>query len=208
MSKAVQSTTPITSLFQSQTSDQGIEAEVRWATFVAKHNIPFLSSNHATKLFSKMFPDSEIAKRFSCARTKTTAIVKNALAPHFTQRVIESITISSGPFSLMMDESNDKTEKSCIILLRLLDPQLGEVRTRFLDMPIVNVGMATNLFAALKGSLIKNGLSFDNVVSFMSDTTNVMKGVRSGVQKLINTLHATGHYTGQLMIHALRERPL
>ena len=35
------------------------------------------------------------------------------------------------------------------------------------------------LFQALKGSLIKNGLSFDNVVSFMSDTTNVMKGVRS-----------------------------
>ena len=182
MLKAVQSTTQITSLFQSQTSDQGIESEVRWATFVA---IPFLSSDHATKLFRKMFPDSELAKKFSCARTKTTAIVKKALAPHFTQRVIESITMSSAPFSLMMDESNDKTDKSCIILLRLLDPQLGEVRTRFLDMPIVNIGTAANLFEALKESVTKNGLSFDNVVSFMSDTTNVMKGVRSGVQKLI-----------------------
>ena len=69
--------------------------------------------------------------------------------------------------------------------MRLLDSQLGEVRTRFLDMPVVNIGTATNLFQALKGSLAKNGLSFDNVVSFMSDTTNVMKGVRSGVQKLI-----------------------
>ena len=185
MLKAVQSTTQITSLFQSQTSDQGIESEVRWATFVAKHNIPFLSGDHATKLFRKMFPDSELAKKFSCARTKTTAIVKKALAPHFTQRVIESITMSSAPFSLMMDESNDKTDKSCIILLRLLDPQLGEVRTRFLDMPIVNIGTAANLFEALKESVTKNGLSFDNVVSFMSDTTNVMKGARSGVQKLI-----------------------
>ena len=63
--------------------------------------------------------------------------------------------MSSGPFSLMMDESNDKTDKSCIILLRLLDPQLGEVRTRFVEMPIVNIGMATNLFEALKGSLTK-----------------------------------------------------
>ena len=90
-----------------------------------------------------MFPDSELAKKFSCARTKTTAIVKKDLAPHFTQRVIESITMSSAPFSLMMDESNDKTDKSCIILLRLLDPQLGEVRTRFLDMPIVNIGTAS-----------------------------------------------------------------
>ena len=85
----------------------------------------------------------------------------------------------------MMDESNDRREKSCIILVRLLDPQIGEVRTRFLDMPVVNIGTATNLFQALKESLTKNGLSFDNTVSFMSDTANVMKGVRSGVQKLI-----------------------
>ena len=52
-------------------------------------------------------------------------------------------------------------------------------------MPIVNIGTATNLFEALKESVTKNGLRFDNVVSFMSDTTNVMKGARSGVQKLI-----------------------
>ena len=114
MSKIVPSTTPITSLFRKGDHHQAIEAEVRWATFVAKHNISFLSSDHATKLFSKMFPDSEIAKKFSCARTKTTAIVKKALAPHFTQRVIESM--SSSPFSLLMDESNDKTVKSCIVL--------------------------------------------------------------------------------------------
>ena len=65
-------------------SDQAIEAEVKWATFVVKHNISFLASDHATKLFSKIFPDSAIAKKFSCSRTKATAIVKKALAPHFT----------------------------------------------------------------------------------------------------------------------------
>ena len=73
--------------------------------------------------------------------------MKKALAPHFTQRVIESM--SSGPFSLMMDESNDKTDKSCIILVRLLHPQRGEVWTRFLDMSVVNIGTATNLLQAL-----------------------------------------------------------
>ena len=109
--------------------------------------------------------------------------MKTALSPHFSQRVIESM--SSSPFSLMMDESNDKTDKSCIILSRFLDPQIGEVRTRFLDMPVVNIGTAANLFQALNESLAKNGLGFSNAVAFMSDTTNVMKGKRSGVQKLI-----------------------
>ena len=144
MSKAVASTTPIASLFRPQRSDQAIEAEVRCATFVVTHSISFLASVHATKLFSKIFPDSAITKKFSRPRTKTTTIIKKGLAPHFTQRVIESM--SSGPFSLMMDESNDRRDKSCIILVRLLDPQIGEVRMRFLDMPVVNIGTATNLF--------------------------------------------------------------
>lgn len=84
-----------------------------------------------------------------------------------------------------MDESNDKTDKSCIILVRVLDFELGDIRTRFLDMPIVNVGTARNLFDALKQSLSNNGLDFNKCIAFMSDTTNVMKGARSGVQKLI-----------------------
>ena len=53
----------------------------------------------------------------------------------------------------MLDESNDKINKSCIILVRLLDPELGNVCTRFLDMPVVNIGTAQNIFHALKESL-------------------------------------------------------
>ena len=182
MAKAVSSMRSLTSHYKPQVSDKVIEAETRWATFVAKHNLAFLSSDHATKLFKVMFPDSEIAKTFSCGRTKTIGIVKVGLSPHFTKRVLESM---STPFSLLMDESNDKTDKSCIILVRVLDPVVGEVRTLFLDMPVVNIGTADNLFRALKSSLEKHGLSFEKAVAFMSDTTNVMKGARSGVQKLI-----------------------
>ncbi len=80
-----------------------------------------------------------------------------------------------------MDESNYKTDKSCIILIRLLDFDVGDGRTRFLDMPVVNIGTARNLFDALKLSLSKKDLDYEKCVAFMSDTTNVMKGVRSGV---------------------------
>ena len=137
-----------------------------------------------------MFPDSTIAKSFSCGRTKTTAIIKEALAPHYLDKTIK---IMANPFSILMDESNDKTDKSCIILVRALDPQLGDVRTRFLDMPI---GTAQNLFRALKSSLGKHGLSLSKAVGFMSDAANVMKGARSGVQKLIKDEQPTLYYVG------------
>ena len=86
-----------------------------------------------------------------------------SIALQYTKKVIDSM---STPFSLLMDESNDKTDKSCIILVRVLDPVIGEVRTRFLDMPVVNIGTANNLFRGLKSSLEKHGLSFEKAVSF------------------------------------------
>ena len=51
-------------------SPGAIESEALWAMFVAKHNIPFLTSDHGNKLFPKIFADSELVKQFSCGRTK------------------------------------------------------------------------------------------------------------------------------------------
>ena len=77
------------------------EAETRWAAFVAKHNVAFLASDHANKLYPKMFPDSDFAKKFACGRTKTTTIVKEALSPHFLEKTTRNL--SKNPYSLMMD---------------------------------------------------------------------------------------------------------
>lgn len=66
----------------------------------------------------------------------------------------------SNPFSILMDESNDKVDKLSIILVKVLDPEVGDVKIRFLDMPVVNIGTAQNLFKALKESLAKYGLDF------------------------------------------------
>ena len=181
MAKAC-SSRPVTSFFKPQTQQSVIEAESLWSQFVSKHNLSFQSSDHATKLFRRMFPDSEIAKKFSCGHTKTAAIIKEALGPHYLAKTLLDMSIF---FSILMDESNDRTDKSCIILVRVFDSNVGDVRTRFIDMPIVNIGSARNLFDALKLSLSNNGLDFSKCLSFMSDTTNVMKGARSGVQKLI-----------------------
>ena len=170
------------SFFRPQLRQSVIEAEARWSLFTAKHNLSFLSGDHATKLFKTMFPDSKIARSFGCGHTKTAAIIKEALSPYYQEKTLQNL---SNPFSIMLDESNDKIDKSCIILVRLLDPELGNVCTRFLDMPVVNIGTAQNIFHALKESLAKFGLDFSKAVSFMSDTANVMKGCQSGVQKLI-----------------------
>ncbi len=109
MAKACSSRS-VTSFFSPQTPQNVIKAETLWTTFVAKHNLAFETSNHATKLFHRMFPDSAIAKKFACGHSKTAAIINEALAPHYVSKALHDL---SKFFSIMMDESNDKTDKSC-----------------------------------------------------------------------------------------------
>ena len=65
--------------------------------------------------------------------------------------VIEDLSCNIKDFGLdnmstiMIDESNNKEDKSCIILIRVLDAKVGNVKTSFLDMPIVNIGTASNI---------------------------------------------------------------
>ena len=86
--RSVASQVPIKAALQSSSASASVDrqvtvAEVYFATFIAEHNLPFSASDHFSKLCKVMFPDSEIAKKFSSGRTKTTALVKHALAPAF-----------------------------------------------------------------------------------------------------------------------------
>ena len=67
-----------------------------------------------------MFPDSGIAKKLPCRHTKVAVVIKEALAPHY----IEKHLVMSKIFSVIMDESNDKTNKYCIIIVRTFDTEL------------------------------------------------------------------------------------
>ena len=64
-----------------------------WCLFTAKHNLAILNSDHATKLFKEMFPDSEIDKNFAWGHTKMTAIVKEGIPLLFSILMMSLMTI-------------------------------------------------------------------------------------------------------------------
>lgn len=53
------------------------------ANFMVEHNIPFAVADHLSPILQDVFPDSQIAQRYSSARTKTTSMINLAIAPHF-----------------------------------------------------------------------------------------------------------------------------
>ena len=78
---ASSSSQSLRSFFQPEVQNSISEAEARLSLFVAKHNLSFQISDHATKLFKVMFPDSNIAKTSVCGHSKATAIETEAFTP-------------------------------------------------------------------------------------------------------------------------------
>ena len=129
-----------------------LSAEVKCAQFVAEHNLSFAVADHFTKLTKQLFPDSVIAGRFSSGRMKTTMIVKKAIAPRLDDYVVK--LCKNSRFSILTDESNNQGgEKGLVILVKVFDAKIDRAATRFLDIPICNIGTGENIFNAIDNCL-------------------------------------------------------
>ncbi|GFN84467.1 hypothetical protein PoB_001097300 [Plakobranchus ocellatus] len=111
LAKCQASTTSLVSMFKprNETANKAIMAEVLFTIFLVVHNLPLLVADHVGKLFRAMFPDSEIAKQYTCAHTKTRRII-DVLADDVEKKVTKGA--KQGVFSLSMDGSNDKEQNS------------------------------------------------------------------------------------------------
>ncbi|XP_077104177.1 uncharacterized protein LOC143757070 [Siphateles boraxobius] len=155
--------------------DGVIYAETNMAMLLATSNIPFTFADVFNKSVKNMFPDSDIAHQYANGRTKATQIEEGAIAPELDREVIK--LCQDQPFGLMCDESTSRnTDKEFVILARVCDPKTQEVVTRFLHMPVCNIGTAENLFQSLNTVLSDRKIDWKNVVAFNSDNASVMKG--------------------------------
>lgn len=73
----------------------------------------------------------------------------------------------------------------------MYDENSLEVVTKFIDMPVCNVGTAENIYEKLETSLRNGGIPWDNLVAFNSDNCSVMKGKHHSV---ITKLRASQPY--------------
>ena len=132
----------------SSTVDKVAYAETLFVNYVAEHNYPFLMADHFTDLMKAMFPDSSIAQKFSCKRTKTTHILTQALAPHWDNKITNMCR--NEKFTVMIDESNDKGDnKKLNILVRVYNQTLQKVSTQFLAILTCNIGTSVSIFNCL-----------------------------------------------------------
>jgi hypothetical protein len=138
--------------------DQVIRAELKITNLLIQHNKSLSLSDHLGPMFLDIFPDSDIAKSYSCARTTTTCIVNGAIAPHFKSILVEQM--KRAPFSFAIDGSNDNgVAKMSPLTVHFFKQQSGMVSTQLLDMCLTkgrNSGTAETIFLKMNEVFMNN----------------------------------------------------
>ena len=111
-----------------------------------------------------MFPDSKIAQKYACGRTKTTHILSGAVAKESVGKLKALLNEPSLNkwFGIATDGSSDENDKFLPILIRHFAED-GFVTTSLLDMPDIDKGSdAKAMFETCTSSLKKASLTWDS----------------------------------------------
>ena len=84
------STTSVT-LTQCISRDDVLNGEELWAIKTVMLYYAVNSSSNTGELFKMMFPDSQIAQKFSCGKTKCSYLITHGLASYFHDRMLASL---------------------------------------------------------------------------------------------------------------------
>ena len=119
-----------------------IKAEVMFTEMIVKLNMPFTTSDLITKTVKAAFPDSAIAQKYSCGRSKATTIVKELAKDAKKELVVQ---MKEGPFSLATDGNNDQKEKQFPVVITTASLDDG-VSCRLLSVPVLTGKPATGMW--------------------------------------------------------------
>ena len=139
------------------TNDDVLSAEIIWAIKTVVSHYSCSSSANTNTLFQKMFPDSEIAKKFSCGETKCSYLIQFGLAPYFKADLASKIQKPGTILVVSFDESLNKVlqEEQMDLLLRFWDVELNRVVTRYYDSVFLGHTRAEDLLGKFKSGLSK-----------------------------------------------------
>ncbi len=102
------STAPLTSFVS---RNDCLTSEVLWTLKVVNSHNSFNSCTDVSSLFAQMFPDSEIAKHFSCGERKCAYMCNYGIAPYFKHQLMKKNSDEDG-YVLLFDESLNQNTKN------------------------------------------------------------------------------------------------
>ena len=152
----------------------------------------FISTDCGIKLDGVIFPDSTVAKKLACGRTKAEALVTEVLAPKSEEIVITELTSTDAMkpkyFSLSTDASHMKNRKMFPICLQYFTIDSG-INKKLLDFVEQNDEKSAEIADMLISNLNDKGLEVKNVSAYSADNASVNYGCQKSVFTALHSVN-------------------
>ena len=131
-------------------------AEIRWAITVAYTHQSDRMQDVISEVFPICFPEDHAAQKFGQKRTKTSYMIKCAIAPHFEECLLKEIAKSPW-IVIIFDESLNKATQTCQmdVLVRFWDTLRNRVVTRYFTSEFMGHSTANDLLTHLLHAIEK-----------------------------------------------------
>lgn len=160
----------------SKLEDEVTAAEGTFAFHTVKHHNSYNVTACTSGLFKTTFPDSNIAMKFSSAKTKTEAIVNSVLAPDSLDSILKNIERNDIRYcGVSVDASNHGALKVFPVVIQYFDWKNGGLQSKLIEMEALPGETADIIASYVKETLENKGL-LKKCISFTGDNCNTMFG--------------------------------
>ena len=158
-----------TTLLPTITPTQTLTAEIWLCLRTAMKNHSFSSNSDISFYLNKMFPGIPLVESVQCAETKTMYLTVFGIASHLKSILVKDI--KDEPYSLLFDESLNKSLTTKQLDLHVRFWKDSQVQTRYLDSVMLGHATADILFKQM--SSFRKDLNFTNIIQLSMDGPNV-----------------------------------
>lgn len=150
--------------------NEHLRAEIIWALKVLSGNYSYKSCENINLTFQLMFPDSEIARKFTCGEKKCSYLSVFGIAPYFT-KLLKDKAKSENEYVLLFDESMNQClqSKQLDCHIRIWDGD--HITSRYYSSDFLGHATSDILFEKINSKCLELGSK--NLVQLSMDGPNV-----------------------------------
>ena len=155
-------------------------AEISISALVANRNFAYLSLEYLIPVFKNVIDDSEIIKNIKLYPKKAKFIINNIIAPEHQLQL--ATILKTQKFGVTIDESTDiSVHQYMVITVKYEDEHLLRINETKWDIIKIydeedSLANAEHIYSKFKKSFESFGIPLENIISFSSDTCNLMVG--------------------------------
>lgn len=160
-------------------SDRVANSEAMLLSFLAEKSLPFTLAPDLLNLVKELSKDKKATNSMTMYRTTAAYKLRFGVAKTFQENLIEDLKREK--FSLNLDESTSaNNEKIVTVLVNYC--KNNKFVTEHLKSFSVNTVNSDSIFNGIVKIFEENNLPWDNLMSLLLDSCNVMRGKKAGVE--------------------------